>query len=320
MKPLVRQLEADLIQNPDDLATHMAYGDYLAEQGDPRGELIQVQLALEDEARTSTDRQELLKREDQLFQKHWHMFIGPLKEFIQNRHSLLNVVTFRRGWIDTLRIGVLSDGLAQALVNTPALRLLRSLRLLDVVEHSSTGESGGLQALETLRAAPWLAQLRSLALGDLEGDGGFRSFPYPEALTYLGPRVPHLQELHLNVVGVVHSLLNLRLPHLRLLRLERARISDDQLPEFIRSGLLDSLRHLQIWNARMSDAGAALLASWPGIRLLESLDVSFNWLSPAGVESLRQVCPHVIAEYQMDEASDMDDEYQDFSVYEDQWE
>src|SRR5215510_1694290 len=42
--PLVASLEAALVENPDDLAAHSAYADYLAEQGDPRGELIQLQL------------------------------------------------------------------------------------------------------------------------------------------------------------------------------------------------------------------------------------------------------------------------------------
>src|SRR5262249_26322288 len=43
-------LEAALTENPDDLAAHMAYADLLSEEGDPRGEFSQVQLALEDES------------------------------------------------------------------------------------------------------------------------------------------------------------------------------------------------------------------------------------------------------------------------------
>src|SRR2546425_1209332 len=46
--PLRRSLEDALAEDPDDLATHMAYADHLVELGDPRGEFIQVQLALED--------------------------------------------------------------------------------------------------------------------------------------------------------------------------------------------------------------------------------------------------------------------------------
>jgi uncharacterized protein (TIGR02996 family) len=44
--PTRAALETALFDHPDDLATHMAYADLLREQGDPRGEFIQVQLAL----------------------------------------------------------------------------------------------------------------------------------------------------------------------------------------------------------------------------------------------------------------------------------
>src|SRR4051812_30092601 len=46
--PLQRALEEAVLSKPDDLAAHSAYADLLMEQGDPRGEFIQAQLALED--------------------------------------------------------------------------------------------------------------------------------------------------------------------------------------------------------------------------------------------------------------------------------
>src|SRR5436305_11287140 len=39
--------ERALAADPNDLATACAYADYLAEQGDPRGEFMQIQIALE---------------------------------------------------------------------------------------------------------------------------------------------------------------------------------------------------------------------------------------------------------------------------------
>ena len=44
-------LEQALVENPDDLAAHAAYADLLMEEGDPRGEFIQVQLALDEDDR-----------------------------------------------------------------------------------------------------------------------------------------------------------------------------------------------------------------------------------------------------------------------------
>src|SRR6516165_4891056 len=49
-------LEEALAANPDELASHMAYADYLGEQGDPRGEYIRTQLALEDESKPAAER------------------------------------------------------------------------------------------------------------------------------------------------------------------------------------------------------------------------------------------------------------------------
>jgi len=41
-------LEARIHANPDDRDDYLVYGDWLSEQGDPRGELITVQVKLED--------------------------------------------------------------------------------------------------------------------------------------------------------------------------------------------------------------------------------------------------------------------------------
>src|SRR5262249_40048399 len=74
--PLRAALETALVENPDDLATHMAYGDHLAEQGDPRGEFIQVQLALETPARSPGDRERLKQRERELLDAHQAEWLG----------------------------------------------------------------------------------------------------------------------------------------------------------------------------------------------------------------------------------------------------
>ncbi len=58
--------EKAILENPDDLAGYAAYADWLAEQGDPRGEFMQVQLALEDEGRPAKERKRLQKREQEL--------------------------------------------------------------------------------------------------------------------------------------------------------------------------------------------------------------------------------------------------------------
>src|SRR5262245_8346472 len=78
MSTLRAALEAALSGNPHDLAAHMAYGDLLSEQDDPRGEFIQVQLALEDQSRTARQRKELQAREAALLKKHAADWLGPI--------------------------------------------------------------------------------------------------------------------------------------------------------------------------------------------------------------------------------------------------
>ena len=55
-----------------------AYADYLEEQGDPRGELIQVQLALEEDNKSAAERERLWLRELQLLRAHEREWLGEL--------------------------------------------------------------------------------------------------------------------------------------------------------------------------------------------------------------------------------------------------
>src|SRR5262245_36493078 len=73
-----KALEATLAAEPDNLGAHMAYADCLSEQGDPRGEFIAVQLALEDPARTPAERKKLQQCEKALLKKHEHEWLGEL--------------------------------------------------------------------------------------------------------------------------------------------------------------------------------------------------------------------------------------------------
>jgi len=59
-------LEAAIVANPNDRDAFAVFGDWLQEQGDPRGELISLQLAYKD------------KTAKQLIDKHADYFLGPL--------------------------------------------------------------------------------------------------------------------------------------------------------------------------------------------------------------------------------------------------
>ena len=105
-------LENAIFANPDDLGAHAAYADWLIEQGDPRGEFIQVQLVLEDEKKSAKERKELEKREKELLKKHEREWLGELAPHFldqevadwQRKRDHINRFQFARGWLETIRI------------------------------------------------------------------------------------------------------------------------------------------------------------------------------------------------------------------------
>jgi uncharacterized protein (TIGR02996 family) len=111
-------LERAIAADFDDPAAHAAYADWLAEQGDPRGEFIQIQLALEDESRTAAERKRLRAREHELLLAHERVWLGPLAQFLlaptearlfgvrlwKRGRKPLMPYTWRRGWLDRLQL------------------------------------------------------------------------------------------------------------------------------------------------------------------------------------------------------------------------
>src|SRR3954462_14408788 len=99
---LRRALEDELAASPEDLATHAAYADLLDEMDDPRGELIQIQMALEDASLDGAARAELKRREAELLRTHRDRVLGRLAAFLDRRGVSYEL---RRGWLDELEVG-----------------------------------------------------------------------------------------------------------------------------------------------------------------------------------------------------------------------
>jgi uncharacterized protein (TIGR02996 family) len=194
--PLQESLERALVENPEDLAAHSAYADYLMEQSDPRGEFIQVQLALEDARRSPSERAELERREKDLLKQNGRRWLGDLGRFLHGRKwsgpDKPYHYQFRRGWLDLVRI-LVSGGydevpglhpiMVAALARSPQARLLRRLELVyDMRYHPFDfdafleGPSRALtqaeweedpedELLSPLLESPWLTNLRALKVG-----------------------------------------------------------------------------------------------------------------------------------------------------------
>ena len=227
--PLQQSLEQALVENPDDLAAHSAYADYLAEQGDPRGELIQVQLALEDPGRPAEERKQLQEREKGLLKRHAKQWLGDLGPLLIGKWSGPEKpyhYHLARGWLDLVRVLPYPDGVVAAVAKAPQLRLLRRLEVVyDMRYHpfdfdqfmqgpaQALGEEDeeldtyeATEVMPPLLQSPYLTNLRVLKLGFSDAEDP------PRHSTMVGPfggcnaqqvidllkKCPRLEELYLN--------------------------------------------------------------------------------------------------------------------------
>src|SRR5687767_9294959 len=113
-----RELEAAIAADRDSDAPYLVYADWLQERGDPRGELIAVQIA---NTRDQREIQPLFDREAALFDEHFEHLRGPCRDIGGVR------VVFRRGFVHRLDIvtSAATDAVLAALaIEHPATRFL----------------------------------------------------------------------------------------------------------------------------------------------------------------------------------------------------
>jgi uncharacterized protein (TIGR02996 family) len=196
-------LERALLDDPDDLAAYSAYADWLGEHGDPRGEFVQVQLALEDPEREAKQRKSLQRREKELLKAHAAEWLGGLADFLLGDEGI--EFQFARGWLDSIRVTELSVAFARALVQAPQARLLRRL----TIETQSLEDPGDYEAgddiptltyhpsVYALRGGPYLTNVRVFHLGEpMEGDYA-NCHTSGETAAEIVAGMPRLEELYL---------------------------------------------------------------------------------------------------------------------------
>jgi len=185
-----------VLDEPDDDAPRLIYADWLEERGDPRGEFIRVQCALERLPMGAAARRELKARERHLEAAHRRAWLGPL-------YRLAYLWGFRRGFAEEVAVRA-QDFLADAdtffaaapvrlarLVNAGRcvadlagcehLRRLAALHLTD----NQIGPAGA----RLLAESEHLDRLTTLRLGNNgiadEGAVALAESPYLEQLTTL---------------------------------------------------------------------------------------------------------------------------------------
>jgi uncharacterized protein (TIGR02996 family) len=324
--PLQLALEKALADNSDDLAAHSAYADYLNEQGDPRGEFIQVQLALEGPKCLPAQRKQLQEREKVLLSQHRPQWLGHLADPILKMTDC--EYQFARGWLDRLHIPILSLPFAQLLAKAPEARLLRQLGIentpYDEVDDEAMEGAGPLLALAQ---SANLANVRIFRLGQLSNPEDVPSLG-THGLTFifdgvtLVKKMPHLEELYLGEHGLnVEDLFALKsLKRLRVLQVDHiesvypleilaanssfAQLTDllicphggggylplAQVRELVRSPHLKSLKHLQLRLSDMGDAGCQEIVQSGILKRLKVLDIAEGCITDKGAQILAG-CP-----------------------------
>lgn len=176
-------LEAALAAAPDDAALHAAYADLLIEAGDPRGEYIRLRLALGDPDQPAGRLRELEQRAFELRRAHEADWLGPLNPFVNPPRgpsvgAMVNenvAVTWKRGWVDTLEVQVLTPALAAAVPACPVTRLVRHFSAHGTADDPPTAEDF-LALFAFLASTPVShVELHTPAVGDAVVDPLVRS-------------------------------------------------------------------------------------------------------------------------------------------------
>ncbi len=301
-------MELALFDNPADLAAHAAYADLLAEQGDPRGEFIQTQLALEDPSRPAAERKKLQTREAKLLSEHARTWLGPLADFLldqkgTNEYSQKNAYQFARGWLDHVHVGVLSVNFARALVKANQLRLLSELVVEaeqyfeeDEFDDDEDGADGEHPAFAALSQSGQFMNLRKLRLGEIsEGEYAGSCHIGLDDIVGLLKRMPKLEDAQLLIHGVdVKALFSMKtLPHLRVLRLYHTHAVP--LEVLAKNPAFANLEQLYVFphalepndeEAYVTLQGVSALLQSPHLKKLTHLELRANSMGDEGIDAL----------------------------------
>lgn len=152
-------LEATLREQPEDVESHLIYGDWLQARGDARGQLIALQHAITQAA--ESERPQLLAREREFRAEHLGHLFGPLRSLAERL-----VQRWSLGFIDAAWVG--AGGLERSLagpfeVLSALLRLPIAARMTELGLTNSLVHAHGLERL--LCSSEVIANLRALELG-----------------------------------------------------------------------------------------------------------------------------------------------------------
>jgi uncharacterized protein (TIGR02996 family) len=209
-----QMLEAAIAADFEDVAAHSAYADLLVEEGDPRGEYIQLRLALENRDQSPRLLREWEERAHQLLHQYQPEWLGPLAPFLLGRPRAMvepdrpNIEpTYRWGWLTEIDVQDVRDAFMKVLAGAREARMLQELTLRNTLLRNNQGP------LEPLHSAVFLESLASFTLGDPEA---YRPTADGAQVADLVRRMPRLRHLDVRASQVpTASLFGVAMPNLQ---------------------------------------------------------------------------------------------------------
>lgn len=252
------RIEAAIDAAPDDPAAYGALADLLTESGDPRGEFVATQLALESANLAPPERQRLAAREAACLQEHEREWLGPLAEYLldhrdgprsdyERQRGRHYAHRWRRGHLESVQFPNVTLRACRWLARAPEAARLRELALIrdcyedgytyddddvpqDGVDDLPDGVESDFAGMWALLDAPFLRTLRVVQLGRTEREDyadAYRSFDCHLRGPHVADmveRMPAVEELRLLVheadLGRVFAARNLT--NLRVLQVYHA--------------------------------------------------------------------------------------------------
>ncbi|MGC4116130.1 MAG: TIGR02996 domain-containing protein [Myxococcales bacterium] len=304
------ELEAAIAENPDDLARWQVYADFLQERGDPRGELVALEI------KAASGDLEAAAAAGRLFGKHEDLFAGPMADYDEQL-----TLGWKMGFVESARMGLTYEDhesgisgvdLVRTLLTHPSALFLRSLTL---GTFNFEGDNDYSQMLEALFERPRPA-LRSVFVGDTQPDEQEISWTRAGDLSRLSEVARNLKKLKVRAGSMTLGALDL--PKLEELVLETGglskasfqAVSDAHWPSLERLELwfgsdnygaecraedladllggvrLPKLKKLGLRNAEFTDALMPALASSKLLAQVEELDLSMGILTDRGAETI----------------------------------
>jgi uncharacterized protein (TIGR02996 family) len=313
------QLEALIAKSPDDPDGYLVYADWLAGEGDPRGELITLQHQISELSPKDVKGargKALAKREAQILKANDH-FLGGLHD------PEILTVKWRWGFVESVRFMNSKDWMDSSFQILPIARTFFALPIAIAVreikvgvlrwEYQSKDLPALIDAIGKLGAGKMVKTLRLGDCDDIDIDCAHhqlgslkeisKTFPNLETFTLfgsdftLGPlALPKLRELEIKSCSLkradVEALGAAKLPALERMSLWFGSADYGGMSTLKGlDGILDGsgmpkLRHLGLMNAEFTNDLCDALANAKVTKKLESLDLGKGTLDKRGVESL----------------------------------